>query len=74
MSECRLGVYDLAEKKLMHYPSNLATYDEIKNSFITLIEGKKTILEESSSHYAHKINEKDYNIHPPESRKGDDRL
>jgi hypothetical protein len=41
VSECRLGVYDLAEKRLVHYPSNLATYDEIRNEFITYAEGKK---------------------------------
>lgn len=25
----------------MHYPSNLATYDEIKNEFVHFAEGKK---------------------------------
>jgi hypothetical protein len=44
VSECRLGVYDLAERKLVHYPSNKATYDEIRNDLITYIEGKKPTL------------------------------
>jgi len=36
---CRVGVYDLAENLLEGYPSNLATYDEIRDHFTNFVEG-----------------------------------
>ena len=40
-SDSRLGVYELAEKKMAYYPSNLATYNEVKDQLSEFINGKK---------------------------------
>ncbi len=56
-SQCRRGVYDLAENKLVHYPSNKATYDEVKNEMINYIDGQASKHKKTSSD-KEKINEK----------------
>ena len=45
-SDSRLGVYELAENIMAHYPSNLATYNEVKDQLSDFINGKKDIIPE----------------------------
>lgn len=37
VSDCRLGVYDLAENLLDNYATHLATYDEVKEKFVEYV-------------------------------------
>lgn len=38
LEDCRFGVYDLAEKLLETYPSNLASFSEIREKFLKWVK------------------------------------
>lgn len=40
-SECRLGVYDLAEQLLEHYSTNKASYNELIDNFEDFLDKKE---------------------------------
>lgn len=62
VTECKLGVYDLAERLLSCYHSNLATYDEIKDKFYQFVEGKK---KKEKKYLSNELPIKFYNIKSP---------
>lgn len=67
-SDSRLGVYELAEKKMAYYPSHLATYNEVKDQLSEFINGKKVEIPKRKEQKVLKSNI------IPQARKPDERL